>query len=396
MLEQTAEETAAFARVDMNNPATRAEFDLYFAVKYYRGDPETLADHARDALNVLDTAAPRKAREWRALLERHAPGVVPTANPLRAQLMTVSALATRKPGSPLIADTLAEYTTNLLVGASNTGKSFVGLDWACSIATGTPWNGREVKPGRVLYIAAESEETIVPRVRAWEAARRVYVGDRLMILAAAPQFGQPDEVAQLLDVCRDEWRLIIVDTLSKVTAGVDENDNSSMRDALNVADKAREAANGTALVIHHAGKDASKGARGASALKANVATEYATEGGGDTGRVVLTRTKRKDGPVHDVHHFELQAVGDSAVLAASPDDTLPLIPRRDKDAEALELLAGGPLKDGGSVSRADAVAYLEHAAGMSDSTAKRRVRALIDAGRLVLADDGNLSLAVAG
>ena len=167
-----------------------------------------------------------------------------------------------------------------------------------------------------------------------------------------------------------------------------------VRDALNVADRAREAAYGTALVIHHAGKDASKGARGASALKANVATEYATEGGGDSGHVKLMRTKRKDGPVHDVHRFELTAVDESAVLTATGDDmVLPL--RKGTNDEALRLLAEGPLKDGGTMKRVDAVRFIERHESVSESTAKRRIAALINAGHLA-EENGVVSLLAAG
>ena len=48
-------------------------------------------------------------------------------------------------------------------------KSFVALDWACHVALGLPWRGREVTQGDVVYVVAEGKKGIPGRVSAWEA-----------------------------------------------------------------------------------------------------------------------------------------------------------------------------------------------------------------------------------
>src|SRR5690606_11723274 len=44
---------------------------------------------------------------------------------------------------------------DLIFGEPGCGKSFISIDLGCSIATGTPWHGHEVKQGMVIYIAGE-------------------------------------------------------------------------------------------------------------------------------------------------------------------------------------------------------------------------------------------------
>src|SRR4051794_14455624 len=53
-------------------------------------------------------------------------------------------------------------------GESGAGKTFCAVDLAGHVATGMPWRGREVEQGIVVYIAAESPESIKRRLVAWK------------------------------------------------------------------------------------------------------------------------------------------------------------------------------------------------------------------------------------
>src|SRR5262245_31012061 len=77
---------------------------------------------------------------------------------------------TLKPPTWLIRDWLPEHANALLYGKSEHGKSFVAVDWACCVASGTPWMGIPVKKGDVLYLAGEGEHGYVKRVAAWQQA----------------------------------------------------------------------------------------------------------------------------------------------------------------------------------------------------------------------------------
>jgi AAA domain len=74
---------------------------------------------------------------------------------LADKLLTRSALAELPTPTPLIDNVLDKGTVALLYGKWGTGKSFIALDWAASVATGRNWQGRPTERLRVLYIAAE-------------------------------------------------------------------------------------------------------------------------------------------------------------------------------------------------------------------------------------------------
>ena len=58
-----------------------------------------------------------------------------------------------------------------LVGPSEAGKSFLCIDWAMAIATGTEWLGQQVQEGTVVYAAAEGAAGMGARVKAWKQER---------------------------------------------------------------------------------------------------------------------------------------------------------------------------------------------------------------------------------
>lgn len=50
--------------------------------------------------------------------------------------------------------------SSILYGDSNSGKTFLAIDIACSIARGLDWFGRKTESGVVLYLAAESPMSV--------------------------------------------------------------------------------------------------------------------------------------------------------------------------------------------------------------------------------------------
>ena len=64
-------------------------------------------------------------------------------------------------------------TLALLVGASGCCKTFLALDFACSITSGKDWNGRAVKKGLVVYLCGEGESGLGRRINVWESYHSV-------------------------------------------------------------------------------------------------------------------------------------------------------------------------------------------------------------------------------
>ncbi|MBK9442974.1 MAG: AAA family ATPase [Comamonadaceae bacterium] len=57
-----------------------------------------------------------------------------------------------KPVVFLIDEMIETDCVAMVFGASGSGKSFLAIDWSCSVATGTPWLDRDVKQGSVFYL----------------------------------------------------------------------------------------------------------------------------------------------------------------------------------------------------------------------------------------------------
>lgn len=229
-------------------------------------------------------------------------------NPFWSATLTVSGLANLPKPKPLIADTLDLHTTALLTGQWGTYKSFVALDWALSVATGTEWMGREVQQGRVVYIVAEGAYGMRQRVQAWSEVRGVTVPDDA--IAFYPKAAQLSD-AELMGAMRDgveDFSLVVIDTFAKSTVGMDENSAKDIGQMFQAADEVQQSMrHGMVLMVHHQGYDDKKPTRGSTALPGAVDTIYTTSAKGDLA-VLLERKKRKDGPLEDRVHIEMQEV----------------------------------------------------------------------------------------
>jgi hypothetical protein len=115
------------------------------------------------------------------------------------------------------------------------------------------------------------------------------------VIADSPDFLRGDDV---IDVARSIVAaggadLIIVDTLAQVTPGANENAGEDMGKALGHCKGLKRATGAPVLLVHHSGKDAARGARGWSGLKA--AADAELEVTRTAGGRALRTSKQKDG-----------------------------------------------------------------------------------------------------
>ncbi|MFG2671166.1 AAA family ATPase [Streptomyces sp. NPDC048445] len=214
---------------------------------------------------------------------------------LYGELLDTDALDSIQALEPVIADVLFRDTLARIYGPSGTFKSFMTLDFAACVATGTPWHGQETTQGPVLYLVAEGIRGIRKRVRAWEQHHgRRMTGVRFLprpVQAADPEW------LVLVEVCRRlEPALVIVDTQARVTVGVEENSNTEMGKFVHQMERLRAACGACLLLVHHTGHDGER-SRGATAVKGALQTELGiTRTGNDlTDTVVTLKTgKQKD------------------------------------------------------------------------------------------------------
>lgn len=101
--------------------------------------------------------------------------------------------------------------------------------------------------------------------------------------------------------------VVVIDTLSAVTPGANENSSEDMSAALQSCKFISKALGGALVVlIHHSGKDASKGARGHSSLRAAADAEIEITRNGDYRTAAIT--KQKDGSDGEQFGFKLKVV----------------------------------------------------------------------------------------
>ncbi|MBB3231067.1 AAA family ATPase [Halomonas stenophila] len=205
-----------------------------------------------------------------------------------------------RPVDWLVKQYLETDSLGLIFGPPNVGKSFVAIDWACSIATGTPWHGRPVRQGSVFYLAGEGHNGLARRFKAWELDRGVSLaGAPLAVSNRAALLTEADAAAEVLGAVEalaeqtgQEPAVIVVDTLSR-NFGADENATADMNAFVRSLDELRQRWKCSILVVHHSGKDATKGARGSTVLRGAVEAEYAVEQD-ELGAVTISCGKMKD------------------------------------------------------------------------------------------------------
>lgn len=209
----------------------------------------------------------------------------------------------------LIKGVMPRAGLGMIYGASGSGKSFFVLDMACAIARGAEWRGRKVNQTNVLYVCAEGAGGFRSRGQAYVQQHQVDLSASLFMIPAAPNFLTAMDPTEVIDeVRRVNAGFVVVDTLAQVTAGGDENSAAEMGKALAQCRRLHEETGAMVLLVHHAGKDAARGARGWSGLRAAVDVEI--EVSGSTGVVAKKAriTKMKDGPDGEEFGFKLLPV----------------------------------------------------------------------------------------
>jgi hypothetical protein len=240
---------------------------------------------------------------------------------LASLLLTRSALKTLPTPEPLIDNVLDQGTVALLYGRWGTGKSFIALDWAASVATGRAWQGRTAEKRRVLYVAAEGAFGLKMRVDAWEQGWHTLIGDGdLEILPRPENLTNAADIREMAALV--EWNgygMVVFDTLARCMVGADENSAKDCGQVVDTLHRLREATpNGRGVInpVHHTGKDG-KTFRGSSVFEAGADTVYSVTG--DNGIITLDREKRKDGPQADRHELRLDLIDgtESCVVSAA-------------------------------------------------------------------------------
>lgn len=240
-----------------------------------------------------------------------------------ARVLSTSRLCALPPQRFLIDGLVPDDAVTLLYGPSGAGKSFVAIDMAMHIATGTWWQGREVRGGKVLYVIAESAAGVGPRVEAWQEHHRLDVDDfhGVAWIPEPVNLFDPSSAGLLRGWVEDNKpACVFIDTLARCAVGAEENSAKDMGRVIEQVDLLRRPCGSAVMLVHHAGKNVEHGARGSSALRAAVDAEL--EVTGDDSRITLRTTKQKNAPEALPIRLELRQVATSCVVLKARADSL--------------------------------------------------------------------------
>ncbi|MER3139484.1 AAA family ATPase [Salmonella enterica] len=190
---------------------------------------------------------------------------------------------------PIIEHLFNRKQVGFLYGESNTGKSFAALSLLNRVAQGRPWSGlRVAKECHAFYFDGETGVEVKDRNTAWSKKFNGGIkNERMHILS--PQINLFDVgvqniiISDINSITNNKGGIICFDTLSSFLAyyskqcidgkttldmdNPDENDAIAMRKLVSILKRIAVETNSFVLMVHHGGKDAAKGMKGAITLK---------------------------------------------------------------------------------------------------------------------------------
>ncbi len=254
----------------------------------------------------------------------------------------------------LVDSLIGKATSALLFGKSNSFKSFLGIDIACSVATGTDWHGHHVGvPCRVLYIATEGARGVgKQRIPGWmeahgtdEALRRnvclfpdevsidnpEWVND---LIDAAAIVGARDTIAKggkVLDLDaakRNAFGLVVIDIFGASMTGPETSDETA-RAWVRSVNRIMKEVGCAVLTIAHTGWADNTRARMHTHFWGSFDTRLKAEGDKDSLTTVLTIDRHKDAESGGQWGFRL----DNLTL---PNGQTTLVPRLCDEVETTQ------------------------------------------------------------
>lgn len=204
------------------------------------------------------------------------------ATPYESRFGAVTWLDFDKPGiayEALIKGVLTKGELSLLLGESQSGKSFLAIDIAMCVARGLEWFGRRARRGGVVYQAGESAVGV--RRKRFPAYRKHHdVANEplpvVLLQETLDLYSSDDPTDAFIDECLYWARtfdvpleLIVIDTFNKATPGANENDGKDMGVVLARCDRIRQKTGAHVMLVHHLNAGGTK-ARGHTSLFANV------------------------------------------------------------------------------------------------------------------------------
>jgi len=168
---------------------------------------------------------------------------------------------------------------SVMAGASRSGKSFLAIHAALSIAYGRDLFGLKCKHGGVVYQAGEGARGVKKRLRAWRMHHNVeYARDTPFVLLqkSIDIYRDNEKVNDLIAEINAHaalfnvpLRLVVIDTLATASVGADEISGRDMSIVLDNVQIISQRTGAHVLLVHHMNAGGQK-VRGHTSIYANV------------------------------------------------------------------------------------------------------------------------------
>jgi hypothetical protein len=297
------------------------------------------------------------------------------------------------PPDEIVEGVLTAGDGSVLYGDSNSGKTFFVIDLACAVARGVPWMGKQTEPGLVIYLAAESPASVRSRIQAYQRHHGVRVPNFAIVQSPIDLFDGDADTDKLIQLVKQiEWqkgqpaRLIIGDTLARLSAGANENAGQDMGLVVRRFDRIRAECKAHFLLIHHCGKNNAAGARGWSGVRAAVDTEIEVTDS-PAGRCCEITKQRDLSTKGDRIGFRLDTVTMGLTKWKSPATSCVVMPADAPDKQSGKRISevGGAIVEmlrtkGTGVKKKDVVAHF--AERYVSSAVYRELKKLVEGGQV--------------
>jgi hypothetical protein len=273
----------------------------------YSGPPvtvRTLVQLAREHGGQVTLGTPASIYEFDVLEPE------PAAPPAcQFPVLSMAEVLARPPLEYWIEDVLPRAELGVIYGESGSGKTFAVLDLVLAVQRGVQWRGLDTRQADVIYLGAEGSGGFGGRVRAYCDHHGIEPSDLgLRAILSQPNLLAVDDTRDLITSIREAGgcRLLVIDTLAQVIAGGNENSSEDMGKAVRHCRQITRTTGAMVLLVHHSGKDAARGARGWSGLRAACDVELEVIRDGDARTLHLS--KLKDGEDGTRWGFNLNVV----------------------------------------------------------------------------------------
>ncbi len=245
----------------------------------------------------------------------------------------------------------------------------------------------------VVYVCGEGLPGILDRLDGIISAHGLNAGlieQYLHVVADVPQLSVASQIEELLEQIQaldEPISVVVLDTLSTATIGLNENAPEVMSAAFGGMRRIMRALECAGILVHHAGKDLTRGARGHSNLggAVDISVEVTRE---DESNVITLRCKkmRDDAPfapfAYELRSIALDEYADRTTIVAFPGAEVPMVEDKPVKLNKDALIVLDVLQRNNGHLRSGQWQKLTEIQSISKSAHYRHVSALREAGRV--------------